>query len=101
MSNPVFLSNCVLIIRNNSRKNNAGFPTKFVEAFTCGKSIIISKISDVERYCVEGRHIVIENNDIKTISNAILALSSNLECNNDISDTFDYRNWTKSISKIF
>lgn len=43
-------ADCNLIIREADRRNTAGFPTKFVEAFTAGKPIIATDISDVKRY---------------------------------------------------
>ena len=39
-----------IIIRNRSRKNMAGFPTKFVEAVTCGINIIANEFSDIGEY---------------------------------------------------
>lgn len=41
-----------LLIRNTSRKNNAGFPTKFVECVNYGVPVIANEFSDV-RYYVE------------------------------------------------
>ncbi len=43
-------ADCNLIIREADRRNNAGFPTKFAEAFTVGKAIITTDISDVNLY---------------------------------------------------
>lgn len=39
-----------LIIRDNSRMNNAGFPTKFVESVTCHTPVVSTNISDVITY---------------------------------------------------
>lgn len=40
---------CV-IIRENTRKNNAGFPTKFAESIECGTPVIANEFSDVCGY---------------------------------------------------
>ncbi len=45
---------CYIFIRNSDRRNNAGFPTKFAEAFTCGVPIITTNVSDVGSYLENG-----------------------------------------------
>lgn len=39
-----------LIIRESSRRNNVGFPTKFGESINCGTPVIVSSFSDVVYY---------------------------------------------------
>lgn len=39
-----------LIIRQNSHRNNVGFPTKFGESINCGTPVIVSDFSDVVDY---------------------------------------------------
>jgi glycosyltransferase involved in cell wall biosynthesis len=41
---------CYIFIRSSDRRNNAGFPTKFAESFTCGVPIITTDVSDVKEY---------------------------------------------------
>ncbi len=41
---------CYIFIRPSDLRNNAGFPTKFVEAFTCGVPIIATDISDIQLF---------------------------------------------------
>ena len=41
---------CYIFIRCSDRRNNAGFPTKFAEAFTCHVPIITTDVSDVGEY---------------------------------------------------
>lgn len=40
----------VIFVRENSRANNAGFPTKFVESTACGTHVITTRCSDLDAY---------------------------------------------------
>ena len=44
---------CYIFIRPADLRNNAGFPTKFAEAVTCGVPVIASEVSDVTTYQTE------------------------------------------------
>lgn len=46
----LFKADCCIFIREKSRKNMAGFPTKFVEYYTCGANIIANDVSDIAHY---------------------------------------------------
>lgn len=53
-----------IFIREKTRKNNAGFPTKFVESWTSGINIIASNVSDIENYLPSvGNNYLLEVND--------------------------------------
>lgn len=43
-------SDFTFLIRKSSRKNNAGFPTKFAESIACGIPVISTNFSDVREY---------------------------------------------------
>ena len=43
-------SDFALIIRENSHRNNVGFPTKFGESINCGTPVIVTEFSDVVYY---------------------------------------------------
>ena len=43
-------------IRDNTRVSKAGFPTKFVEAISCGIPVLTNKTSDLENYLIEGKN---------------------------------------------
>lgn len=43
-------SDFALIIRENSHRNNVGFPTKFGESINCGTPVIVTDFSDVVYY---------------------------------------------------
>ena len=61
-----------IFIRDATRKNMAGFPTKFVESITSGVYIIASNISDIERYFPEdGRSVLLKDNSPQSILEAI------------------------------
>jgi glycosyltransferase involved in cell wall biosynthesis len=46
----ILKSNCYIFIRQSDLRNNAGFPTKFVEAYTCGIPIITTDVSDIRTF---------------------------------------------------
>lgn len=46
----ILRSNCYIFIRPSDLRNNAGFPTKFVEAYTCGVPVISTDVSDIRTY---------------------------------------------------
>lgn len=48
--NELMKSDFSLIIRQSSRRNNVGFPTKFGESINCGTPVIVSDFSDVVYY---------------------------------------------------
>lgn len=51
-----------VLIRDSSRRNNAGFPTKFGESIECGTPVIANVFSDVKSYMVKyGLGIVVED----------------------------------------
>lgn len=48
-----------IFVRQSDRRNNAGFPTKFAESYTCGCPIITTDISDIKDYLTEGGRVVL------------------------------------------
>lgn len=93
-------SDWTLIIRNKTRKNMAGFPTKFVEAKTAGVSMIVSDISNVKEYLVDDFRSILVDESI-TITDAMqkaihLGQSSNMVC-----DVFDYRKYISDVREFF
>lgn len=92
----VFNSDFSLIIRDNNRMNNAGFPTKFVEAATCHTSVIATNISNISQYsnCVN-IHFV----ELETLSESLINLVSNFQKANrignkqNLSSIFHFKNY--------
>jgi hypothetical protein len=87
-------ANCCIFIRDKSRKNMAGFPTKFVECATSGIHIIASDISDIKTYSDKVVcEWIIENDEID-IKNAIChMIEKNSNYVHNGTDVFDYRNY--------
>lgn len=44
---------CYIFMRQSDTRNNAGFPTKFAESYTCNVPIIATDISDIRGYLAE------------------------------------------------
>lgn len=94
-----------IIIRNRSRKNMAGFPTKFVEAMTCGINIIANDFSDIAEYFTnDGKNCLIEENISSGVFKGIKnALSFDLRQNRQekkLKIIFDYNNKISLFCKI-
>lgn len=68
-----------ILIRENNRKNNAGFPTKLAESFTAGCPVIVNKTSDIKNYVKNYESgLIIEDCTIDSIENVLeIALSIN------------------------
>lgn len=72
-------ADCNLIIRDADRRNMAGFPTKFAEAYTAGKSIITTDTSDVKTYADRWENnFVVEYNEerIRTAMEKVMDLNN-------------------------
>ena len=86
---------CYVFIRPSDLRNNAGFPTKFVEAFTCGVPIIATDISDI-RFYVRPNIQIIPSIDEHDLVEAMTAAVKN-ECHKPSLDkTFHYANYRQS-----
>lgn len=88
-----------LIIRESSRKNNAGFPSKLVECISSGTAVLTTGISNVKDYVGEGRNgYIISIDDLEAgIETAI----TKRECVTIEKNTFDYRNFEKKMKAFF
>lgn len=87
---------CYVFIRQSDLRNNAGFPTKFVEATTCGVQMITTNVSDIKAFADENvtvldllneREIAAAMNGKKTGPNS-----------NRINNRFDYRSYKEEAS---
>lgn len=65
---------CYVFIRRSDRRNNAGFPTKFAESFTCRVPIITTDVSDVGEYIKKsGRGTVLDDMSVAEIADAMIS----------------------------
>ena len=92
-----------IFFRETTRKNNAGFPTKFVEAITSGTAIITNEFSDLKNnFPEDGKSILLKN--LKQ-ENVVQALKIAIEQGSIIrenkgSDQFDFHHYIKEM-RIF
>ena len=88
---------CYIFIRPADTRNNAGFPTKFAEAITCGVSVIASEVSDVASFANKNTVLLdsLEESVIAEAMNVTREKAGNLAINN----TFDYRKYQERASK--
>ena len=100
-------SDCSIFIRDKTRKNMAGFPTKFVESTTIGLNLICSNISDVEEYFIkDSLSSLIETNTSDEMLNAIVKILNSHEKvvlgrgDKQLSDVFDIKNWEYKIAEF-
>ena len=69
-----------IFLRNPSKKNNAGFPTKFAESFSSGVPVITNETSDLKLYLHHGKNgFFVENDKEKLISELKSILKLNKE----------------------
>ena len=95
------------IIREPTRKNMAGFPTKMAESMAAGCPVITSVFSDITDYVEDGKNgIILNGYSVEAIAdglNRILALSSEQINAMKVSakqcgiTRFDYRNYIDSV----
>ncbi len=90
-------SNCCVFLRVSDRRNNAGFPTKFTEAHTCGIPVITTDVSDIKGYMTdEDCGCVLSSVQIQDISAAMLKEAEKGCRSTELKTTFDYKEYKKS-----
>ncbi len=86
---------CYIFIRISDRRNNAGFPTKFAESYTCNVPIITTNVSDVSDYKNE-KICIIDDLKEENILNAMISQVKNkTEQNNCLNNDFHYESYIK------
>jgi glycosyltransferase involved in cell wall biosynthesis len=103
------MSDFSIFIRENTRLNKAGFPTKFVESISCGIPVITTKTSDLESYIVDGENgYFVDFNGSTSCSTEVLKKILELD-NEEIkimknncvkSENFHYKNYVKQTKKF-
>ena len=89
---------CFVFLREPTKRNTAGFPTKFVEAYTCGVPIITTAVSDVSYY-KDGSCVVLDEASPDRIAEAMSAILAQPASSRKIREAFDFRNYEDSCRK--
>lgn len=92
-----------IFIRDRSRKNMAGFPTKFVECYTSGVNIIANNVSDIKSYFPQDKYsIMIAQSSGDDVAYAIKeALSKGKPDKQERNENpFDYHKWVDVFNQI-
>ncbi|RUO78394.1 glycosyltransferase [Pseudidiomarina taiwanensis] len=95
-----YLSHCdyLVFFRKSTRANNAGFPTKFTEAFTMGVNIITNSTSDIGNFA--GFENVTLVDKPSQMSNLDLSIKDKKNRISELNDYFDYRNYLAEIERL-
>ncbi len=89
-----------IFIRERTRKNMAGFPTKFAECVTAGVGVIANDISNIKDYFPLDNSQLVSTVDKTGVKNAIVKAIENGKIRHIQSDLFDYRKYVE-ITNIF
>lgn len=89
-------TSCFIFIRPSNLRNNAGFPTKFVEAYSVGTKIIATDISDIGVYR-EGNVFLLPCIDIEVIRELMTEVIEKKQICYRRSG-FDYRSFVDKVS---
>lgn len=85
---------CYIFIRRSDKRNNAGFPTKFAESYTCGVPIITTNVSDVGEYIKKsGKGSLLKYMSAESIAEAMLYQIENKTDDKGLNNTFHYESF--------
>ncbi len=96
-----------MLIRDNTLKNKAGFPTKFVESMSCCTPLIATLTSNIGDYLKDGVNgfVVDDEQTLFNVLSRILALSKSeiIAMKQHCKDFtgFDYRSYNSEFEKLF
>ncbi|HEY9001047.1 MAG TPA: glycosyltransferase [Mucilaginibacter sp.] len=99
--NEIKCADYALFLRDNNLMNTAGFPTKFVEALSCGTPVLTNASSNITDYLKDGENGYLLDNSsaealVKTLSFALTQTKEHIHGMKAIikaSSIFDYRNY--------
>ncbi len=92
----VLSCDCYIFIRVSDRRNNAGFPTKFAESFTCNVPIITTNVSDIGTYLKKsGKGCLLEEMSADKIKAAMISQIKNKAQSSDrkLNTAFHYEKY--------
>jgi glycosyltransferase involved in cell wall biosynthesis len=89
-----YVSNCDcnIFIREKNLRNQAGFPTKFVEAFTCGVRIITTDVSDIPIYA-DDRVTILQDPSVTAVATAMSKAVREKKQEKELRSTFHYESY--------
>lgn len=91
---------CYVFLRYNNPRNQAGFPTKFAEAYTCGVPVITTNVSDIAEYMKSADNgALLEGIQETEITGAMRNIISENIDNKELRKDFDYRKHIKKTEK--
>ena len=99
----VLSCDCYVFIRENTTRNEAGFPTKFAEAYTCGVPIVTTDVSDVADYITSpDKGFIVAGTDANAVEAGMReSLSRRAKTEKELVLSFDYRNHISETEKWF
>ena len=87
---------CYIFLRYDNSRNQAGFPTKFAEAYSCGVPIISTDVSDIKEYMnLNDDGVLLESIQQADITDAMSNIIAAKLDNKELRKDFDYRNYTQ------
>lgn len=96
-----------IFIRENTRVNNAGFPTKFVESISAGIPVITNRTSNISDFLKSGENgFLIDDTSASSIASILIHVSNLSKSdlltikNNLDSSIFDYHNYIATIASF-
>jgi glycosyltransferase involved in cell wall biosynthesis len=95
-----------IILRDNKRANNAGFPTKFAESLTAGTPVIIDRIESLAAYHQHPHVILIDRTNPVAMARSLLQKIEDYRLRESRNpsplstfQTFDYTNFRHEMAK--
>jgi len=106
--NEIKCADYALFLRDYNLVNTAGFPTKFVEALSCGTPVLTNASSNITDYLKEGENGYLLDNSstatlVRTLSFAMTQTKGHIQSMKGAirkSNIFDYRNYTTAFSNF-